>query len=166
MTFGFGFDIFYKNFDFTVFTYGMLNVDVYNRLRTTIGVATDKDGLDNNKLAETLDFWTDDNPSETMTRAHVIDPNDNARFSTWFVEDASFLRVKNIQLGYSLPSAFLNRINIKKLRVYAAANNAFVFTDYRGYDPEVGSKNPLNAGVDSGKYPVPRSFSLGLQIDL
>jgi TonB-linked SusC/RagA family outer membrane protein len=166
MTFGFGLDLFYKNVDFTIFSYGMINIDVYNRLRTTIGVATDKDGLDNNKLAETLDYWTQENPSETMARAHVIDPNNNARFSTWFLEEASFLRIKSIQLGYTLPTGLLNRMKISRLRVYAATNNSFVFSRYRGYDPEVGSKNPLNAGVDNGAYPVPKSFTVGLQIDL
>lgn len=165
-TFGLGVELFYRNFDFSAFAYGMLDVDVFNVLRQRIGVATDKDGLDNNKLADALDFWSETNPTNGMTRAHVIDPNNNARFSTWFLEDASFVRIKDIQLGYTFPQSMVNRIGLSRLRIYLAGSNLFVFTEYSGYDPEIGSKSPITAGEDGGRYPVPRSYLVGLQIDL
>jgi hypothetical protein len=100
-----------------------------------------------------------------MTRANVIDDNKNWRVSTWFLEDASFLRVKNVQFGISIPSNWANSMNIQRMRVYANASNLFTSTKYRGYDPEVGGSSPLRSGIDNGTYPVPRSFTFGLQMD-
>lgn len=164
-TYGFGLDLYYKNFDFNAFAYGMQNMDVYNRMRIGIGMATDQNNKDENKLVEAGDFWTPENPSTTMTRANIVDYNQNQRISTWWIEDASFLRIKTMQIGYTLPESLVNKILLSTLRLYFSVNNLYTFTKYRGYDPEVGDKDVLNAGVDSGHYPVPRSFLFGLQVD-
>lgn len=156
----------YRSWDFNLFLNGMHNLHVYNELYTRIGLATDIHGKDENKLVDVLDAWTPQNPSETMTRAYVIDPNRNARPSTWFIEDASFLRVRTVQLGYTFNRNGIKRIGLNSLRLYASANNLFTITGYRGYDPEVGSQNPLMTGVDGGHYPVPRTFMFGVQIDI
>ena len=156
----------YRQWDFSLFLNGMHNLEVYNQTYSYIGVATDLHGKDENKLAEVMDYWTPENRSETMTRPYVIDPNRNSRASTWFLEDASFLRIRNIQFGYTFPAGWTNRIGVTRLRVFGGANNLYTFTGYRGYDPEVGSQNPLRTGIDAGNYPVPRTYMFGVQLDI
>ncbi len=164
--YGLDFQFEYKGIDMNIFFNGMHNLDVYNQLYSRIGVATNEPGKDENRLVETLNYWTPENQSTTMTRAHAIDPNRNSRASTWFVEDASFLRVRNVQLGYSLPANWTGRVGISNVRIYGSVNNLYTFTAYRGYDPEIGSQDPLNTGVDGGHYPVPRTFMFGVQLDI
>ena len=165
-TYGFNVDLAYKGLDFGIFLYGMHNLDVYNQHRTFIGTATDKHSKDFNKLRETQDYWTPENHSTTMTRISTKDPNRNTRMSSWFVENASFLRVQSLQVGYSLPAPVLEKAMITKLRIYVNASNLFVFSKYSGYDPEVGSTNVLQMGVDQGNYPIPRTISFGIQLGL
>ena len=163
--YGLNFNGQYKGFDFTIFLQGMQGFDVINNQMRYVNIATDPHGKDENKLVDVMDYWTPENRSNSMTRPYVIDQNDNSRISSWFVEDASFLRIKNLQIGYTLPNRILQKINISRLRIYANANNLLTFTGYSGYDPEVSDKSPLNAGVDNNFYPIPRSYSLGLQLD-
>ena len=163
--YGLNIDLFYKNFDVTIFFQGLQNLNVYNDLMANIGVATDRYGKDENKLVDVLDYWTPENRSNTMTRAYPVDENFNSNISTWFLEDASFLRIKTLQIGYTLPSSVMNRIGVDRLRIFVNANNLYTFTKYRGYDPEIGDTDPLNQGIDLGYYPVPRTFMIGLQLD-
>jgi len=163
---GITFDCYYKNFDFTIFLYGVQNLELYNQFRAGAGLATDGDSKDNNKLRDVMNFWAPYNKTNEQVRANFNDPNDNNRISSFFVEDASFLRIKNIQLGYSLPAKLLNNLRIKNFRIYISATNLLTLTKYSGYDPEIGSRDNLNFGIDSGSYPVPRTFITGIQIDL
>jgi len=171
--YGLNFNAWYKGFDFTIFFQGMQNMQIYNEHMSNIGLATDKWGKDENKLVDVLDYWTPENPTNTQTRVDVIDENRNSRISSWFIEDASFVRIRTLQLGYSLPQRLSQRIGVEKFRIFANANNLYTITKYSGYDPEIGETsqdvsgvtNPLYAGIDSGFYPVPRSFTLGLQLD-
>ncbi len=163
--YGLNIDLFYKNLDLTVFVQGLQNMSVYNDLMANIGIATDRFGKDENKLVDVLDYWTPENRSNTMTRPYVVDENNNARISTWFLEDASFLRIKTLQIGYSLPGSLMHKMAIERFRIFANANNLYTFTKYRGYDPEIGDTDPLNQGIDLGYYPVPRTFMVGVQID-
>ncbi len=160
---GFGFDCSYRGFDFALFFHGMQGLHVFNGLRSNIGLATDPSAKDVNKLSEVMDYWSEDHSSTSMTRLSLSDPNDNNRFSSWFVEDASFLRVKNLQIGYTLPGELIR--NISRIRIYVSSTNLYTFTQYRGYDPEIGSSDVLNMGFDGGNYPVPRMLQFGLQAD-
>lgn len=113
--------------------------------------------VDNVKLA---------NPNTKMSRAGRNLPYNNNRTSTRYVEDASYLRIKNITLGYTVPAKFIRRYHIENLRIYANIQNLHTFTDYSGYDPEVGA-NPQSAnvfGLDYGRYPSPRLYSFGLNL--
>jgi hypothetical protein len=102
----------------------------------------------------------------------VSDPNNNSRISNWWLEDGSYLRFKNVQLGYSVPVSISNRVNISNLRIYLAVQNLFTFTKYTGLDPEVGTVEhttnvgtpTLNVGIDDGIYPQARTISLGIQV--
>lgn len=166
MVYGFNFNANYKGFDVGVLLQGMYDLDVFNDQMRYIGIATNPSSKDENKLVDALDYWTPENPSTTMTKISLEDENVNSRISSWFVEDASFLRVKTIQLGYTLPTELTNRINVNNLRIYINANNLFTFTNYSGYDPEVGSTNAFRMGVDQGYYPSAKTYTLGVQLDL
>ncbi len=110
-----------------------------------------------------------------MPRMSGTDPNSNNRFSSRFVEDASFLRLQNVTLGYSIPQKLLRRIGVRSFKAIASATNLFTITKYTGYDPEVGmtkaqysaaSQNPLLNGIDPGRYPSPRIYSIGFTLGL
>jgi hypothetical protein len=91
---------------------------------------------------------------------------DNAAVSTRWVEDGSFFRIRNITLGYSFPGQLLDRIKVQNLRIYATIQNAFVFSGYSGYDPEVNglSSNGIAYGTDHSNYPQPRIFTGGINV--
>lgn len=107
--------------------------------------------------------------SGTMTpRATMADPNDNDRISSRYIEDGSYLRIKNITFGYNLPRRVVNRMKVENLRFYINIQNLYTFTKYSGYDPEVGASTQditgLTYGVDNGRYPSPTTYSCGLNI--
>ncbi len=108
------------------------------------------------------------NPGTKIPRASINDPNDNDRLSDRYVEDGSYIRIKNITLGYTVPKAFLNRFKVENVRVYVNIQNLYTFTKYTGYDPEVGASTQdatgLTYGVDNGRYPSPTVYSCGLNI--
>ena len=115
-----------------------------------------------------LDAWTNDKKSTTMPRAISGDPNQNLRVSTRWIEDGSYLRLKNIMLGYNIPANSLQSLTrgaVSSFRLYVSAQNLFTLTNYKGWDPEIGSKNTtLTNGIDYGQYPNPRSFQFGVQV--
>ncbi len=169
---GFGFDCAYKGFDFSIFFHGALGMDVYNGFRSSVAMGTDPSSSDINKVKDVMNnYWSGDGSSTTMTRLATTDPNDNDRFSSWFVEDASFLRVQNMQIGYTIPKQVLP--NISRMRVYVSASNLYIITKYSGYDPEVGPNfdssignySSLDMGFDNGPYPMPRMIQFGVQAD-
>jgi hypothetical protein len=155
-------DLYYRNFDFSVFLFGMQNTQVFNLLRRNNESMAFQD-LHHNKSADfAANYWRPDNPSTEYIRADLNDANFNSRVSTWWLEEASFLRIKDIQLGYSLPFSAINYLKISRARVYVSAINLYTITPYSGTDPEA----PINrGGFDSGAYPLPRSFTLGIQVD-
>ena len=106
------------------------------------------------------------NPGTTIQRISQSSGNDNNRISDRFIEDGSFVRCKNIALGYTLPQRLLAKVHMSSLRVYFNVTNAFIIRKYSGVDPEIGSWNPLLAGVDNGFYPQPRVFTIGANLAL
>lgn len=107
------------------------------------------------------------NPGGDMPRAVPTDPNSNTRISDRYVEDGSYLRIKNVSLAYTLPETLTQKVAVSRLKVYGSIQNLYTFTKYSGYDPEVGAYNqdPLLMGVDNGRYPLPRIFTMGAVID-
>ena len=119
--------------------------------------------------------WYDDitnvrvaNTDTKIPRPTVSDPNDNDRLSDRYIEDGSYIRIKNITLGYTFPKSMLSKVKIENVRVYANIQNLYTFTRYTGYDPEVGASTQdstgLTFGVDNGRYPSPLTCSFGLNI--
>src|SRR5690606_8470045 len=99
-----------------------------------------------------------------LPRNSYTAPTSNRWFSDFSVEDGSFVRIRNVQLGYTFPDQLVERIGLAKFRLYTAVQNLYTFTKYSGYDPEIGSNgtNVLRTGVDYGRYPVSRMITLGL----
>jgi TonB-linked SusC/RagA family outer membrane protein len=171
MNYGLNFSASWKNFDFSLFFQGVQGVDIINGSRFfTESVRGDA----GNKATSILDYWRPDNRDTSVPRLSYDDPNENNRASDRFVENGAYARLKNIQLGYSLPSSLTDRIGLATFRVYISSQNLFTITRYTGYDPEVGVnqnnmgnqfKN-LEVGVDRGNYPQARIFLVGVNIGL
>lgn len=124
---------------------------------------------------EYTEFWYDDitnvsvaNSGTKVPRPSISDPNDNDRLSDRYLEDGSYIRIKNVSLGYNLPKDFLRKINVENVRVSLNIQNLYTFTKYSGYDPEVGASTQdstgLTFGVDNGRYPSPMTVSCGLNL--
>jgi len=156
LTLGWGINLSYKNFDFSTFLYASLGNDIYR--------AYERNANYTNKPNSILNRWTGSNSVDDARypRYAFTDANNNSRVSDRYVEDGSFLKVKNIQLGYTLPGALFKN-GIKEIRLYAQVKNAWTLTKYLGYDPEIPG-GIMETGVDRGAYPQARTFSLGVNV--
>ena len=149
----------YKNIDFSFMFQFQYGNDVYNATRMFNTQSQDERS---NQLAEVADRWTPTNASNKVPSAKGY-----VKYELYsrFVEDGSFLRLKNITLGYTLPSKWLKKAYISRLRVYGTAQNLFCLTKYSGYDPEVNMKSsPLMPSFDWGAYPKSRVFTFGVEV--
>jgi TonB-linked SusC/RagA family outer membrane protein len=153
--FGFSSNLRYKNFDFSIFLSGSYGNDIYNLSRYSFENPLGQRNL----LKETADHWTADNPNNEYVGGY---PGGRLPISDRFVEDGSYLRCKNISLGYTLPEIK----GINRARIYISANNLFTVTNYSGFDPEVNSFGGSNTaiGVDNLVYPAAKTFLGGVQI--
>ncbi len=143
----------YKNFDLEIFLQGVAGNDIYNANRVSLeGMSTVV-----NQTTKVLDRWTGEGTSNSIPRAVYADPNNNNRNSNRFIEDGSYLRLKNIKLGYTLPSKLTQKFYVSSARLYFSGQNLLTLTKYSGFDPEV-------SGVDLGNYPLTRTFSMGVDI--
>lgn len=157
----------YRAFDLSIVLQGVGNYTVYNSPRAALESMISTD----NQSVTVLNRWTDNNKTNTMFRANSS--WSNGRFSDWFLENAAFLRVKNLQIGYNIKGiSALTKGTISYARFYAGVSNLFTFTKYKGYDPEVtrqqsfaGGENQFLNGYDNGNAPQPRMFQLGWQIN-
>lgn len=163
-TYGFNNTFKYGNIELSVFLQGSQGNDVMNLTRRA---GTLNANLYTNQLAEAADFWTVDNVDAKFPRPVNALSHPNAKISDRYVEDGSYLRIQNITLGYSLPLDWISKLKLTRLRIYGGVQNLYTFTKYKGYDPEVGSANQdiLFSGVDNGRYPTPRTFTMGLNVE-
>ncbi len=160
LSFGLNLGFNYKQFDFSMALQGSYGSELVNGMYYTLYSSDMKEW---NVCTDMMNRWTEDNPDTNIPRLTSSDPNGNTKFSDLFVEDGSYLRISNIQLGYTLPSYISEKICVNRFRVYVSANNLCTLTNYSGFDPEIGGDN-LDAGVDVANYPIPRSFSVGCNI--
>ncbi len=156
-------DISWGNFDFNIFLRGVYGNEVYNLLRRDLAGT----GAWHNQSVDIIDRWTPENRDGVEPRSNGNDPNQNRRVSSRFVEDGSFIRIQNAALGYTFPATTTRKKGISNLRIYLSGQNLFTWTEYSGYDPEIGSfnQNPLINGVDNGRFPVARSITFGLNLN-
>jgi TonB-linked SusC/RagA family outer membrane protein len=188
-TYGIGNTFAYKNVDLSFFFNGVYGNKVVNFLNVPFddpnqaGQLTQRAALNYAHLSLTnpAGSATDINNvyvssgDPLMPRISGTDPNANSRFSSRYVENASFLRLQNVTFGYNLPQKLLSKIGVRSFKAFASATNLFTITKYTGYDPEVGmtkaqysasSQNPLLNGIDPGRYPSPRIYSIGFTLGL
>ena len=150
----------YGNFNFSFFVYASKGNDVYNYTRQN----TDFFEPNFNVGRRILDAWTPENTSSTIPAAQLSATNNERRPSSYFVEDASFIRLRNVRLGYNLPLVISKRA---KVNIYGEVQNAFTITGYSGIDPEVPHAGNANVfGIDRGFYPLPRTYMLGVTVNL
>jgi TonB-linked SusC/RagA family outer membrane protein len=164
-SYGLNINLGYKNFDLTMFAQGVQGNELFNYVRYW----TDFETFQGNRSERMLyDSWRPDNPNASLP---ILDANDaqSSVPSSYFVEDGSYLRLRNIQLGYTFPQSIISTIGMSQLKVYVQSQNLFTITNYSGLDPEVNLRN-YNAGsdrqigVDEGVYPASRSFIVGINV--
>lgn len=154
-TMGWSLNLEYKGFDFTSFVYASVGNDVYRAYERNLAMT--------NKFRGVLARWTGEGSTNDARnpRYTFIDANNNTRASDRYVEDGSFVKIKDLQLGYTIPSsAYKNKV-FSRIRVYAQVKNAYTFTKYSGYDPEI-SGGIFDTGIDRGAYPQARTYSVGV----
>lgn len=151
-TFGVNASIEWKGIDFSMVWQGVAGNKIFDGTRRT-------DIYPMNQPKYVLNRWTGEGSTNEYPRFTTTDPNQNwSKASDFFIKDASYFRLKNVTLGYTLPAKWTNKIFVKKLRVYAACENAFTFTKYDGFDPEIAEY------MDRGIYPQARTFQFGASI--
>ena len=163
-TYGFNNRFAFKNLDLNVFIDGVEGVNVLSR---TVRNATNGQTFSNQLLWYYENRWhPKNNPNGTLARPYYTQSSERGRsnVSTAFLQDASFLRIRNITFGYNLPNKIVSKIGFKKLRLYATAKNPFMFTDFKGFNPEQSRANPLDPSDTEGSYPQNKSYVLGLNI--
>lgn len=158
--FSFSIDASYKSFDLSILMHGAGGHKIYNGNRYYYeSMRTNR-----NMFASTLNAWRPDNTNTNIPRAVIGDPSQNSRESTRFLEDGDFMRIKNIQLGYTLPQDLTQRIKVNKARIYVSGQNLFTFTDYSGQDPEIGRSDVWSPGLDTALYPISKMYIVGVQM--
>ncbi|MBU2948578.1 SusC/RagA family TonB-linked outer membrane protein [Zobellia uliginosa] len=169
--YGMNFNANYKNFDFALVFRGVGDLQVYNSARSQIEDLRST----NNFSTRVLNRWTGEGTSNDMPRLTLDDPNQNNRYSDRWIEDADYLRIQNLQIGYNIPGEDLGNWTggfINGLRIYFGASNLATFTSYKGWDPEVTraqsfqkGANALATGQDGGTGPAPRTYQIGLTVN-
>jgi hypothetical protein len=170
-TYGMQMGVNYKNFDLSMMLQGVQGNDVYF-LYGNFAYETQSRGF--NSYADILDRWTPTNTDTNIPKVSLDDRNGNRRSSTRFLYDGSYMRIRNISVGYNLKSV-IKWGGISDMRVYFTVQNAFTFTKYPGLDPEIqanandtrglGISSDLAVGIDWGTVPAPRTYVAGIKID-
>lgn len=178
-TWGFGNTFSYKGFDLTVFFTGSYGNDVVNYNRRWIEITGSTSNLSKDVLNYArVEMINPDGPDDfrnyhvvnagtTMPRLYTESyKNLNNRMSDNYVEDGSYIRLQNVSLAYTFPKNWIKKIHLENLKIYCNIQNLFTWSEYKGYDPEVGSLygNTLLNGVDYGRYPTPRIYTVGLNV--
>ncbi|WP_316735890.1 TonB-dependent receptor [Pedobacter aquatilis] len=162
-TYGVNLNASYKNFDISAFLYGVQGNDIFEATR----YFTDFPSFDGAKSTRLLDAWSPSNRTSTIPSAYSGASDVEFASSSYYIQNGSFLRLKNIQIGYSIPTkVFGSKSGVSRFRIYASASNLFTITKYTGIDPEVTQiTDTFSApGVDQGVYPSPRQFLLGINV--
>jgi hypothetical protein len=154
LTYGINASADYKGFDVQLFFQGVYGNEIYNAVRER----TEGTGSEATLSTSMRNVWTASTPDGTIPNPYGSSLNKTT--SSRFVESGAYLRLKNLQLGYTIPKSLTSKLTINRCRVYLSVNNLVTLTKYTGYDPEVGS------GVDYGNYPQSRTLSVGINLDL
>ncbi len=155
-TFGLNLSVARKGFDLSCNIYAAVGQEIIRNYERQQPYA--------NQLDYVINRWTGPNTTNEIPRV-TTGSTRNTVFSDFYVEDGSFLRIRNVQFGYTLPSQWLQHIKVQSLRFYVSVNNLYTFTNYMGYDPDIGNfGGALSAGIDYGFYPQARTIMGGFNI--
>lgn len=155
-TMGLNLTLDYKNFDFGAYAFASIGNDIVRNYERNLP--------NTNRSVYYLDRWTGEGSSNSFPRVTTGATN-NTLFSDFYVEDGSFVRLQNVQLGYSISSDTAEKWGLNKLRLYVSASNLFTLTEYSGYDPTASTGEPIGGGIDYGFYPNPRTYLIGMNLN-
>lgn len=155
---GLNFSCEWKGIDFNMFWAGRYGNKIFNDVRyATLAFTVDN-------LPADVNPWTWDNPSNEYPRMYSGSTDNNLYYVDRFLEDGSYLRLKNIQIGYTFPEKWLKKLSISRLRAYVGGSNLLTITKYKGYDPDIICTDVFGQGNDTGQYPSTRQLNVGLQV--
>jgi len=160
-TYGLNLNAAYRNFDVSMFISGSAGGKVYNYERIFTDFPTFFNG---NRSARVLDAFSSSNPNGKYPALSSAITNSETQPNSYFVEDASFLRIKNVQVGYTLPQKIADKMGMASFRIYLQGTNLLTITGYKGFDPEVVSNDNLSLGIDFNTYPVSKIYTFGVNI--
>ena len=161
-TYGINLNLEYKGFSLNMLFTGTFGNDMLNAIRPYTATG---EGYYNAPAGLLERAWSEEGSTQEQPIIKQVDQNQNFRYSDYYIENGSYFRLKNIQLGYSLPSRLLEPIKLDGVRIYLSVENAFTITDFTGMDPDIGGNATLR-GIDWGHYPLPRVFTAGLKLTL
>jgi hypothetical protein len=162
-TYGLNLGLNYKNFDLSAFFFGSQGNEIFNYNKWWIDFWPSFQGQKSTDLL--YNSWSTDNPNATTPKA-----SNNSNFSTntqstsYYVEDGSFLRLRNLQVGFTLPESVASSIGLNNVRIYVQGTNLFTVTKYSGLDPDLNNGGDTAFGVDLGNYPLVKSYFVGLHV--
>ena len=165
--FGLNLSATYKNWDFSLYTYGVLGMDILSYSKMRLSIMNPSDDSWTPALLEDSynEMWSASNPNGTLPRLTRLDNNKNSRISDAWIENGNFLKISNIQVGYTLPRDIAKKLMIQNARVYFAVQNLCTISPYNKYgDPEVGQGSVIYSGLDTGRYATPRTFQFGVNL--
>lgn len=157
ITYGFNAGASYKNFNFSLFILGSQGNDIFNGSQR-------QDLRFTNRTTKILDRWTGEGTSNITPRYTWADSNNNYRVSDLYIENGSFVRLRNVQLGYRLPTALSEKAKLEKVKLYVSGENLVTLTKYTGADPEIGALSSFDIGIDRGIYPQARTMRVGVEV--
>lgn len=161
LIFGFNLGAEWKGLDITMAFQGTIGNDIYNSSKGTLGTP----GYQNALADAYTKAWRKEGDNAVYPRITTENDNQNFRTSSFMVEDGSYLRLQNLQIGYTLPGKWIKALQyVKNCRIYMSAQNLFTITGYSGLDPDLGSNSPLNMGYDNTRYPSSRTYMFGVNL--
>jgi TonB-dependent starch-binding outer membrane protein SusC len=166
LNYGLNLNVGYKNFDLSLYMYGVLGQKILSYSAMKLSTMTPSDDCVSNILKDAAsDSWSSTNTGGSNPRMTITDPNYNTRCSDFWIKNGNFLKLSNLQIGYTLDKNLTQNLHLGNVRIYATIQNLLTISKYNKYgDPEVGRGSVLYNGLDAGRYPMPRTYSFGLNI--
>ena len=163
-TFGLTNTFTYKAFDVSIFLQGSYGSKILNLTKRTVGGLS---SLYSNQFASASNYWTPTNTNTDIPAPRSGIDNPNLFISDRFVENGTYARIQNLNVSYNLPATLIRKARLNRMKVYTSVQNLYTFTKYSGYDPEVGAfnQNSLQMNVENGRYPLPRTITVGINAE-
>jgi hypothetical protein len=162
-TYGLNLGLTYKSFDVTAFFYGSQGNEIFNYNKWWLDFWP---SFQNQKSTDLLyNGWSTENPGGTIPKAsNKSNFSTNTQSSSYYIENGSFMRLKNLQIGYTLPQSLIQKIGLSNAKIYVQGVNLFTVKKYSGLDPDVNNGDDVSFGVDAGAYPLVKTFTIGLNV--